>query len=378
MDFLSSFLGGSLGYLLPFLFVLTLVVFVHEMGHFLVARWCGVKVLAFSVGFGPELLGRNDKKGTRWKLCAIPLGGYVKFSGDENAASLPDRNALQNLSPEETSGAFHLKNVWQRAAVVAAGPFANFILAIAIFAMLLGIFGKVETLPQVDAVAPDSPAQVAGIQPGDIVLSIDGKQIDSFSDLQRIVSASADISLNLELERGAQTVDIVVTPQKKEVEDRFGNKQKIGLLGISRNMNADERIIKTYGPVEALQAGVQETWFVVSRTGSYIGDLFMGREDVDQLGGPIRVAQISGQVAEYGIVPLLNLAAVLSVSIGLLNLLPIPMLDGGHLLYYFAEMVRGKPLSERIQEYGFRVGVTLVLLLMVFATWNDLRHLFNS
>ncbi|MDX5592734.1 RIP metalloprotease RseP [Pseudovibrio sp. SPO723] len=377
MELLSSVLGGSLGYIIPFLFVLTIVVFFHELGHFLVARWCGVKVEAFSIGFGPELFGRNDKKGTRWKLSAIPLGGYVRFSGDENEASVPDQDALSRMSEEDRKGAFQTKPVWQRAAVVAAGPIANFILAILIFAGLFFFYGKAETLPRVDVVRVGSAAEIAGIQPGDIVVSINGNEISSFTDLQRVVSASADLPVQIGLDRSGELVEVTAVPERQEVTDRFGNKQKIGILGIQRNATQDDVTVVRYGPIEALAEGVNETWFIVERTGGYIAGLFAGREDPDQLGGPIRVAQISGQVASFGILPLINLTAVLSVSIGLLNLLPVPMLDGGHLMFYAAEAARGKPLAPKVQEYGFRIGITLVLMLMVFATWNDLRLLIS-
>ncbi|WP_417669009.1 RIP metalloprotease RseP [Roseibium sp.] len=375
MDLLNSAYDLLIGYIVPFLFVLTIVVFFHELGHFLVARWCGVKVDAFSVGFGRELFGKTDAQGTRWKLSLIPLGGYVKFAGDENAASVPDRERIASMSDEEKASAFIAKPVWQRAAVVAAGPIANFILAIVIFSMIFMIFGKVVTLPVVDAVRSDSAAQVGGLMPGDRILSVDGEEISTFSELQRIVSVSADVPLVLDVERDTRVVTLTVTPEYKELTDRFGNVQRIGLLGVSRSPKADDLIQVTYGPVAAVSEGTKETAFIAVRTLDYLWGVISGREAADQLGGPIRVAQVSGQVATQGIIPLLSLAAVLSISIGLLNLMPIPMLDGGHLVYYFAEAVRGQPLSERVQDFGFRIGIGIVLLLMVFATWNDVVHL---
>lgn len=377
MELLSSVLGGTLGYIIPFLFVLTVVVFFHELGHFLVARWCGVKVDAFSIGFGPELTGRFDKQGTRWKLCAIPLGGYVRFAGDENEASVPDPDSLANMSEEDRKGAFQAKPVWQRAAVVAAGPIANFLLAIVIFAGLFGFYGKVETVPRVDVVREDSAAAAAGIKPGDVIVSVDGTPIASFSDLQRAVSVNAGIPLLIGIDREGAFIEVTATPERREITDQFGNTQKVGILGIQRNTTADDVTVKRFGPLEAVAEGARETWFIIERTGGYIAGLFAGREDPDQLGGPIRVAQMSGQVASIGILPLINLTALLSVSIGLLNLLPVPMLDGGHLLFYAAEAIRGKPLGPKVQEYGFRIGITLVLMLMVFATWNDLRLLIS-
>lgn len=367
--------SGVIGYVVPFLFVLTVVVFFHELGHFLVARWCGVRISAFSIGFGPELFGRNDRHGTRWKLSAIPLGGYVKFAGDENAASVPDRAALESVPESERAGLFAFKPLWQRAAVVAAGPIANFILSIAIFSLIFMLAGKPITEARVDKVDPAGAAAAAGIRPGDRITSVDGAQIESFGDLQRIVSASAGVPLTLGIERGGTPMELTATPAAREITDRFGNVQQIGLLGIERSIEAGEVRTRHYGPVEAVAAGVSETWFIVARTGSYLAGVVTGRERPDQLGGPIRVAQVSGQVATLGMLALVNLVAVLSVSIGLLNLMPVPMLDGGHLLFYAAEAVRGRPLSARAQDVGFRIGLALVLFLMVFATWNDLSQI---
>ena len=375
MDLVGSLFGTVTGYILPFLFVLTIVVFFHELGHFLVARWCGVRVVAFSVGFGPELFGRYDKHGTRWKLSVIPLGGYVKFAGDENEASVPDADALSKMSDQERSEAFQTKSVGRRAAIVAAGPIANFILAIVIFAVLFSFMGRSEISPRVDQVQPESAAAAAGLQSGDLIVAIDGEEIATFSQLQRIVTISSDIPLLMEVERDAQIIELTVTPRRQELRDRFGNVQSIGMLGVSRSASPEDVVVRRFGPVEAVVEGSKETWFVVTRTVDYLGGIITGRESTDQLGGPIRVAHISGQVATLGFAALLNLTAILSVSIGLLNLLPIPMLDGGHLMFYAAEALRGKPLSERMQEYGFRIGIGIVLFLMIFATWNDLLHL---
>ena len=377
MDLFTSAYDLIVGYMVPFLFVLTIVVFFHELGHFLVARWCGVKVITFSVGFGRELIGWNDRKGTRWRLSLIPLGGYVKFAGDENAASVPDRERIAAMSQDERDGAFVAKSVGQRAAVVAAGPIANFILAVVIFSAIFISFGKVITTPLVDKVQPDSAAAEAGLQSGDLILQVNGKDIEAFSDLQRIVSISADVPLRLTIDRAGTVSDVTVTPRSQVISDNFGNEQRIGLLGVSRSPRQDDLKVRHYGPIEAVTAGVEESWFIAERTLSYIGGVITGREKADQLGGPIRVAQVSGQVATQGILPLFSLAAVLSISIGLINLMPVPMLDGGHLVYYLAEAVQGKPLSERVQDIGFRIGMAIVLALMVFATWNDVVHLTN-
>jgi len=375
---LTAFAGGLIGYLVPFLFVLTIVVFFHELGHFLVARWCGIKVLTFSLGFGPELAGFYDRYGTRWKISAVPLGGYVKFFGDENAASVPDNAAQAAMTENEKKESFIGQKVPARAAVVAAGPVANFILAIAIFAAIFMVVGKQTTSARVDQVQPGSAAAAAGFQPGDLVLSIDGEKIDSFSDMQRIVSVSSGEPLKIVVERQGVEITMRATPQLKEIKDNFGNTHRLGVLGISRSMAAGDVKTEKLGPIDAVVLGAQETWFVVDRTLSYIGGVFAGREAADQLGGPIRIAQVSGQVASAGFVALIHLTAVLSVSIGLLNLFPIPLLDGGHLLFYSIEAIRGRPLSDRAQEVGFRIGLAIVVMLMIFATFNDILHLATS
>src|SRR3954465_12775808 len=380
--FLQSFntLGhGLIGYIVPFLFVLTIVVFFHELGHFLVARWAGVKVLTFSLGFGPELAGFNDRHGTRWKISAIPLGGYVKFFGDESEASTPSSETLAGMSEEERRDSFHHKKVGPRAAIVAAGPIANFILAIVIFTGLFTFFGKPSTTARVDTVQAGSAAAAAGFQAGDIVTAIDGNAIGSFSDMQRIVGIRAGDKLTFTVKRGDSTLQLQGTPELKEVKDNFGNVHRLGVLGITRATNPGDVTTERVDPATAAWLGVKETWFVIERTLSYIGGVFTGREAADQVGGPLRIAQISGQVATVGgLAALVQLAAVLSISIGLLNLFPVPLLDGGHLLFYAVEAVRGRPLSDRAQEMGFRIGLGLVLMLMVFATYNDILHLAAS
>ena len=371
---LSGFGNTFLGYLLPFLFVLTVVVFVHEFGHFLVARWCGVAVKTFSIGFGPEIAGFTDQHGTRWRLSWIPLGGYVKFIDDENAASAGHKS-LEQLSPEDRKRSFQGKSLGQRAAVVAAGPIANFIFAILIFTAIFALFGERITAAKVDIVNPGSAAERAGFLPGDRVISIDGQTIGSFSEMQRIVGTSPDQPLHFVVDRGGKTVEITATPERKEITDHFGNVIRLGLLGIQRSASPDDWTLKRHDPLTAFGMALKECYFVISRSLGYLYDVVTGREAADQLGGPIRIAQVSGQVATAGFVALLNLAAIISVSIGLLNLFPIPMLDGGHLLFYSIEAIRGRPLSESTQEIGFRIGLAFVLMLMIFATWNDLIHL---
>jgi regulator of sigma E protease len=378
LHYFNTLSHGLVGYIVPFLFVLTIVVFFHELGHFLVARWAGVKVLTFSLGFGPELAGFNDRHGTRWKISAIPLGGYVKFFGDDTEASTPSTDTLAAMTAEERAGSFHHKSVGKRAAIVAAGPFANFILAIVIFTCLFTFFGKPSTTARVDKIEASSAAAAAGFQVGDIVTEIDGSKIGSFSDMQRIVSIHAGDTLNFTVKRGDATVQLRGTPELREVKDPFGNVHKLGVLGITRAASPGDAVTEKVDPATALVLGVKETWFVIDRTLAYIGGVFTGREAADQVGGPLRIAQISGQVATIGIGALIHLAAVLSISIGLLNLFPVPLLDGGHLLFYSVEAIRGRPLSERAQEMGFRIGLGLVLMLMVFATYNDILHLAAS
>ena len=359
--------------LLGFLFVLTVVVFFHELGHFLVARWCGVGVKTFSIGFGPEIVGFNDRHGTRWKLSWIPLGGYVQFIDDENAASARHKS-LDELTPAERAASFQNKPLAARAAVVAAGPIANFILAIAIFWAIFALFGERITPAKVDSVNPGSAAERAGFKPGDIVISIDGQKIESFSEMQRIVATSADRPLQFEVARGGATIDLTATPERKEVTDYFGNTVRQGLLGIQRSNTPEDFTLKRHDPLTAFGLAVKECYFIVTQSLAYLWGVVTGRESADQLGGPIRIAQVSGQVASVSFIALVNLVAVLSVSIGLLNLFPIPMLDGGHLLYYSIEAIRGRPLSETTQEIGFRIGLALILMLMIFATWNDLIY----
>jgi regulator of sigma E protease len=378
LSHLHAFGGGVLGYLVPFLFVLSLVVFFHELGHFLVARWCGVRILVFSIGFGPEIVGFNDRHGTRWKIAAIPLGGYVKFYGDDSAASTPDNARLATMDASEKSQSFVGQSVAKRAAIVVAGPLANFVLAIVIFAGVFMLYGQQTMSARVDSVQPGSAAAAAGFQPGDLVTAIDGRPIDNFTDMQRVVSESAGQTLQITVKRdGAERV-LAATPTLSDEKDIFGNVHRIGLLGIRRSTAPEDLKFQPVSPPEAVWMGAQETWFVIDRTLSYIGGVVVGREAANQLGGPIRIAEMSGQVATLGFVALIHLAAVLSVSIGLLNLFPIPLLDGGHLLFYAVEAIRGRPLSERAQEVGFRIGLAIVLMLMIFATFNDIVHLATS
>lgn len=377
MEIFGSAYDLLIGYMVPFLFVLTIVVFFHELGHFAVARWCNVKVDAFSVGFGRELFGWYDKHGTRWKVSLIPLGGYVKFAGDENAASVPDREYIASMSDEERRTAFIAKPVWQRAAIVAAGPIANFILAVIIFAGIFMAYGKPQLLPVVSTVIEGSAAETAGIQTGDRILSINDKPLSYFEDLKWTVRHNPDQPLVLGIERDGAELTATVVPVYVTDVNQFGVEYREPRIGVAIASDENTRILKQLGVGGALWEGVLRTYKIIYDTVNFIGEIFAGEQSAKQLGGPIQIAQVSGTVAQFGLIELISLAGFLSVSIGFINLLPIPILDGGHLVFYAAEAIRGKPLNEKVQEVGFRIGLGLVLMLMVFATWNDIWRLMS-
>ena len=367
-----EFIFWLLSYVLPFLAVLTLIVFVHEMGHYWVARWNGIAIKTFSIGFGKELLGFTDKHGTRWKISLIPLGGYVQFLGDMNVASVPDHEAISKFSSDEAPKLFANKSVWARMAVVVAGPLANVIFTFLIlYALLLG-YGRYVVSPTIDSVIENSVAQSAGLKPNDKILSIDGYKVRSFNDMQRLVSTAPERQITIILERQGSNKTIKLTPEAVQVTDRFGNSNRIGRMGVSRNTSQEDVSLYRPNAFEAVGMTLEEITFIIDRTADFIGDFFVGRGDLDQLGGPIKIAKVSGEVATLGFIALINLAALLSLNIGIFNLLPIPMLDGGHLVYYIIEAIRKKPLSMRIQEIGYKIGLFLVLSLMIFTVFNDL------
>ncbi len=375
MEQLTTLAGWIWNYGIVFLLVLTFVVFVHELGHFLVARWCGVAVKVFSIGFGPEIFGFNDKHGTRWRFAWIPLGGYVKFVDDENAASKPSPEKLAQMSADERRGSFHAKPVWQRAAVVAAGPIANFLLAIALYAGLNAAVG-IRTMPAfVEAVVPETPAARAGFQPGDKILQIGDEAIESFDDLQRIVGVSAGRELTFILDRNGQRVSLNAVPAADERRDTFGRTFRRGIIGIQRSASPDKYQTLIVGPVEALTRAVGETYTNMKQTVAGIGDMITRRQSAEQMGGPIMMAEVTGKVAELGVEPLLRWIAFISANIGFLNLLPIPVLDGGHLLFYGYEALFRKPLSERFQMAGFQFGLALLVMLMAFVFYNDISSI---
>lgn len=375
---MQSITASPMALLIPaFLFVILLIVFVHEMGHYLVGRWSGIRIMTFSFGFGPELAGFTDKHGTRWKLSAIPLGGYVRFYGDADAASTPDFDALAALPESERQKTFLGAKLWKRAATVAAGPIANFILAIVILSGIFMAYGKSVTDPVVSEVRAGSAAETAGIKPGDVLLTIDGSKVETFDDVRRYVSVRPGIAMQIGVRRGGEELTLPITPLLTEITDRFGNKMEMGIIGILTDKSAGNMRIVHLSPMAAVGEAVRETGNIVTGTFDYIANLISGRMKADQLGGPIKVAQTSGQIATLGFVALLHLAAVLSVSIGLLNLMPIPVLDGGHLMFYAVEALRGKPVGEAAQGIAYRIGMALVLSLMIFATWNDITSLIG-
>jgi regulator of sigma E protease len=362
------------GYLLPFVFVLTIIVFFHELGHFLVGRWCGVKVDAFSIGFGPELFHFIDRRGTRWRIAALPLGGYVKFHGDANGASMSDTAGLEAMPASERAVTFAAKSVWRRAAIVAAGPLANFLLAIAIFSATFYFYGRGVLLPRIEAVVAGGAAEAAGFKAGDLVLAIDGNPIDSFDQMRQFIATSSDVKLFFDIERSGAKLTLEAVPQRQEMATVAG-KQRMGVLGIKGSSDPADWRVEHYGLVDSLRLGTVETGSFIRQTLTGIAGLISGRESTEQISGPIRIAEVSGNMAKLGIGPLLSLAAILSISVGLINLFPVPLLDGGHLMYYAVEALRGRPLSQRAQELGFRVGLALVAMLMIFATFNDILHL---
>ncbi|SOC38741.1 site-2 protease [Rhizobium subbaraonis] len=371
MELFQHAFGLLTGTIVPFLVVLTLIVFIHEMGHYLAGRWCGIGITAFSVGFGPELAGFTDRRGTRWKLSAIPLGGYVKFHGDEDAASTPDYEKFDGLTPEERSRTFLGAALWKRAVTVAAGPIANFILAIAIFSVTFASYGRQIADPVVAEVREASAAAEAGIIPGDLLVAIDGVPIHTFDDVRRYVSVRPEMPIVVTIRRDGTDRDLRMVPQRTELTDQFGNKMEVGVIGIVTTEAAGNFRVVNYTPLEAVGQGVIQSWQIVTGTFDYLSNVVTGRMKADQIGGPIRVAEASGQMATLGVAALLQLAAVLSVSIGLLNLMPVPVLDGGHLMFYAIEALRGRPVGPRTQEIAFRIGMGLILMLTVFATWND-------
>jgi regulator of sigma E protease len=375
LDVLHGLVGWIPLGLPAFLFVITVVVFFHELGHFSVARFFNVTVETFSIGFGRPIARWTDKKGTDWKIGWLPLGGYVKFLGDENAASVPDRAKLEQLTPEQRDNVFQSKPLYQRALVVAAGPVANFILAIVIFAAVLMITGQATILTTVGKITPGAPAAVAGIRAGDVIHSINGKTVQTFDELVKAVHATKAGEIAIGFTRHGQTQTVHTKPRIIKTANLYGDTVKFVGIGVEPALVDSNLRFATIGPVAAFRDAVGQTWFVADTSLTYLWRIVTGHSSSGQLTGPLGMANISKQAASAGFMNLLQLAALLSVSIGLINLFPVPILDGGHLLYYGCEAVLGRPLGERAQDVGFRLGLAAVLGLFVLATWNDLVRL---
>ena len=363
-------------FVLPFIILIIVVVFIHEYGHYYFARRYGVGVTDFSIGFGKELFGWNDKSGTRWKICLIPLGGYVKFFGDRNVFSQADRDEiLKKYDKKDREKLFTLKPLYQRSLIVFGGPLANFILAVFIFLMINIFVGKDFTPAMISEVTKNSPAQVAGLNKNDVILSIDDNKVKSILDVSKFITLSTSEFINFKVSRYDQEIEIKVKPDFVDTEDNLGNKIKKRMVGIQLSPYKNTVNHQKLGPVKALYYSVSEVYFVTTSTLKYLGTIITGKGDSSQLGGPIRIAKISGQVAEFGIVPFLSMMAYISISLGLINLFPIPLLDGGHLMFYGIEKILGRPLTQKTQEGFFRIGMFLLLSLMFFATFNDLKDL---
>ena len=364
-------------YIVPFIVVMNGIVFIHELGHYLVARWCGVKIEAFSLGFGPELLAWVDSKGTRWRLALFPIGGYVKFLGDANAASGQDEQALGAVAPTERARTLAAQPVYNRAAIVAAGPAANFLLAMVLFTGLFYAFGQSSHNARIGFVEPGSPAATAGFAAGDLVTGIDGRSIKSFQDLQQAVVLNTGLEMHFAVDRDGKTLTLDAAPQVMLVDQGVLGKRRIGHLGLGATRDPKDVTFERCDLPQCVGWAGQQVSFITRATLAYIGGLFAGRESIDQMSGMVGMTQITGAIAKISLWELFNLAALFSVSVGLMNLFPIPLLDGGHLMFYLIEAVIGRPVSERVQQLGMRVGMALVGSLMIFTTAHDLLRLFG-
>ena len=365
-----------LTYIIPFIILILVVVFIHEYGHYYFARKYGVGVTDFSIGFGKEIFGWNDKSGTRWKICWIPLGGYVKFFGDRNVFSQADHEKiLEQYSKEDQDKLFVIKPLYQRALIVFGGPLANFLLAIVIFFSIYTFIGKDFTPAVINEVQKDSPAMIGGLQQNDIILEIDGNKVESILDVSKLIMMSTTEYIDFKISRYDNDILLKIKPKIIQSEDNLGNKISKRIVGITLIPYNNQINHVKLGPIKALTHSINEVYFVCSSSLKYLGSMIFGSGDTSQLGGPIRIAKISGQVAEFGIIPFLSMMAYISISLGLINLFPIPLLDGGHLMFYGFEKILGRPLSQKTQEGFFRIGMFLLLSLMFFATFNDLKDL---
>ena len=365
-----------LSYILPFIVLILIVVFIHEYGHYYFAKKFGVGVTDFSIGFGKEIFGWNDKSGTRWKICWIPLGGYVKFFGDRNVYSQADhKEILEKYSEEDQKKLFTLKPLYQRSLIVFGGPLANFLLALVIFFSIYTFVGKDFTPAVINEVQKDSPAMAGGLKQNDIILEIDGNKVESIMDVSKFITMSTDEIIDFKVKRSYDELILKVKPNIVPGEDNLGNKLNKRIVGIKLGAYNNEINHVKLGPAQAIYHAAHEVYFVGISSLKYIGAMIFGKADTSQLGGPIRIAKISGQVAEFGVLAFISMMAYISISLGLVNLFPIPMLDGGHLMFYAFEKVLGRPLSQNTQEGFFRIGLFVLLSLMVFTTFNDLKDL---
>ena len=365
-----------MNFLIPFIILITVVVFIHEYGHYYVAKKFGVGITDFSIGFGKEIFGWNDKFGTRWKFCWIPLGGYVKFFGDRNVFSQSEqKEIIEKYNEEDRKKLFILKPLYQRSLIVAAGPFANFVLAIIIFSLINMFIGKDFTPPVVNEVQVDSPAYEGGIKKNDIIVSINDNKVDSILEVSTFINTSTSETIQIIVSRNEEEIVLYVKPKTIQSKDVFGNSTKKKMIGIKLSALNNQFKKEPLGPIKAIYYSLKEVWFVSATSLNYLLHMIIGSADPSQLGGPIRIAKITGQVAEHGIVPFLTIMAYISISLGLINLFPIPMLDGGHLMFYFFEKILGRPLKQKTQESFFRIGLFLLFSLMFFVTFNDLKDL---
>lgn len=354
-----------------FVVVLSTIVFVHEFGHYIVAKWCGVRIEAFSIGFGKELFGFTDRSGTRWKFSILPFGGYVKMFGDSSEASTPDSGALEAMSEDDRKVTFHHKPLYRKAAIVAAGPVFNFILTIVVLTYFIMTSGLASIEPVIGSIKPDSPAEKAGLQLGDRVLQVNDMKVKRFNDIPYYITTNLEKPVTLKISRGDETLSVSMTPRMFEEDDGLGNKVQLPRIGIG----SKDVLYEEVGLWVALRESVLRTYMICESTLRVMGQMITGQRNVDELKGPVGIAQLSGQATERDVHTVLWLIAMLSANLGLVNLLPIPMLDGGHLLFYTVEALRGRPLAERVQQWGFRVGTALLMMLMAFTLLNDLSRI---
>lgn len=394
---MTGFIGQALIHIVPFLLVLTFIVTIHELGHFLVARAFGVKIDRFSIGFGKTIVSRTDKRGVEWRIAWLPLGGYVKFSGDLDASSVPDKAGLDELKSrviaEHGPGAerdyFHFKPVWQRALIVAAGPAANFALALVLLTLLFSIIGEQIQAPRVYQTVPGSPAAAAGFQSRDLITAINGRPVSDSNEVTQTILLSAGDPLTFSVDRAGQALSLVATPVRQMETSEIAGRMKVSRIGLRLAPLAQDIHYRRLNPVEAVGKGADMMVNTVATTFRYLGRIFTGKESGDLLNGPLGIAKAAGGVTKQAIayeappaililtlaLSYLQFAAIISIGMGIVNLLPIPVLDGGHLVFYGYEAVARRPVPARVQEVGYRVGLALLAGLMLFATWNDLQKL---